>query len=331
MVKDMCDSAEGQRDTRGSRRGKGMVTKVRRYIDAHVHITQATALGTKNERFGTEVMPYGYLKMGNEGFYTMPPYVHDSQFTEDTLVKLLDVYGVEKAVILQSLMSPQNEAVARAVEKYPERLAGAMIVEPVDDWEEQMQYWRDRGLRAIKFEMRAYTNPAAYPDISYMDPRMLKFFENAQRLGLTVTIDPAPVDFPVYDPEKLCEAVRRFPDLHFVLCHMGYPRPVDTPELERKWEQMLSVAALPNCFLDVSAMPDFFDKEGWPYPTALRLLRKAKEVAGAEKLIWGTDISGTLNRATYSQMIEMFYRADCLNEEELDGLFYRNAVRAYRL
>ena len=75
---------------------------MKRYIDAHVHITPAAALGTKNDRFGTEVMPYGYLKMGEEGFYTMPPYIHDSQFTEDTLVKLMDVYGVEKAVILQS-------------------------------------------------------------------------------------------------------------------------------------------------------------------------------------------------------------------------------------
>lgn len=304
---------------------------MKRFIDAHVHITPAAALGTKNERFGTEVMPYGYLKMGEEGFYTMPPYIHDSQFTEDTLVKLMDVYGVEKAVILQSLMSPQNEAVAKAVEKYPDRLAGAMIIEPVGGWEEQMEYWYGRGLRAIKFEMRAYTNPAAWPDISYTDPRMLKLFEKAQKLGLTVTIDPAPVDFPVYEPEKLFEAIRKFPALHFVLCHMAYPQPLDTPELETRWEQMLTVAALPNCFLDVSAMPDFFDAEGWPYPTALKLLKKAKEVAGAQKLIWGTDISGTLNRATYVQMMEMFYRADCLNEEELDGLFYRNAKRAYRL
>lgn len=304
---------------------------MKRFIDAHVHITPAAALGTKNERFGTEVMPYGYLKMGEEGFYTMPPYIHDSQFTEDTLVKLMDVYGVEKAVILQSLMSPRNEAVAKAVEKYPDRLAGAMIIEPVGGWEEQMEYWYGRGLRAIKFEMRAYTNPAAWPDISYTDPRMLKLFEKAQKLGLTVTIDPAPVDFPVYEPEKLFEAIRKFPALHFVLCHMAYPQPLDTPELETRWEQMLTVAALPNCFLDVSAMPDFFDAEGWPYPTALKLLKKAKEVAGAQKLIWGTDISGTLNRATYVQMMEMFYRADCLNEEELDGLFYRNAKRAYRL
>ena len=78
-------------------------------------------------------------------------------------------------------------------------------------------------------------------------------------------------------------------------------------------------------------MPDFFDSEGWPYPTALKLLKEAKDTVGAEKLIWGTDISGTLNRAAYPQMIEMFYRADCLEEKELDQLFYQNARDAYRL
>lgn len=305
--------------------------RTKRYIDAHVHITPDTALGTRNERFGTEVMPYGYLKMGEEGFYTMPPYIHDSQFTKDTLVKLMDVYGVEKSVILQSLMSPQNEAVAEAVEKYPDRLAGAMVIEPVDGWEEQMEYWSRRGLSAVKFEMRAYTSPAAYPDIRYDDPRMLGMFEKAQELKLTVTIDPAPVDFPVYEPEKLYRAVESFPRLHVVLCHMGYPRPIDTTKRKERWKQMLSTACLPNCWLDVSAMPDFFDSEGWPYPTALKLLKEAKDTVGAEKLIWGTDISGTLNRAAYPQMIEMFYRADCLEEKELDQLFYQNARDAYRL
>ena len=46
---------------------------MKRYIDAHVHITPAAALGTKNDRFGTEVMPYGYLKMGEEGFTLCRP------------------------------------------------------------------------------------------------------------------------------------------------------------------------------------------------------------------------------------------------------------------
>lgn len=304
---------------------------MKRYIDAHVHITPASALGTENRRFGTKLQPYGYLKMGEEGLYTMPPYIHDSQFSEDTLIHLMDVYGVEKAVILQSLMSPQNEAVAHAVNTYPHRLAGAMVIEPVDGWREELDYWYGQGLHIIKFEMRSYTNPACYPDLCYDDERMLQIFEEAQKKGMTVTIDPAPVDFPVYRPEALRQAVVMFPKLHFVLCHMAYPVPIDTLSLKQKWENMLSIASLPNCWLDVSAMPDFFDREGWPYPTALKLLKQAKDAVGAKKLIWGTDITGSLNRATYPQMIEMFYRAEYLSGEDLDYLFYQNAKQAYRI
>jgi hypothetical protein len=269
--------------------------------------------------------------MGDEGFYTMPPYIHDTQFTADTLVKMMDAYGIERAVILQSLMSPQNEAVASAVEKYPERLTGAMVIEPVDGWQEQMEYWHDRGLSAIKFEMRAYTNPAAYPDIQYDDERMMKLFEKAQALKLTITIDPAPTDFPVYNPQALRRAVEQFQEAHFVICHLGYPRPIDTTERREQWKQMYTIAKLPNCWLDVSAMPDFFDAEGWPYPTALKLVQEVKAAVGADKLIWGTDITGTLNRATYPQMMEMYQRATDFTEEELDQLFYQNAQKAYRL
>jgi predicted TIM-barrel fold metal-dependent hydrolase len=93
---------------------------------------------------------------------------------------------------------------------------------------------------------------------------------------------------------------------------------------------MVSAASLPNCWLDVSAMPDFFDKEGWPYPSALELLRLAAASVGPEKLLWGSDIPSTLCRATYPQMIEMFRRAG-LREAELDMLFYTNALAAYGL
>lgn len=304
---------------------------MRKRIDAHVHITPATALGKKNPRFDTENLPYGRLRMGDGGFYTMPCYIHDSQFTADTLVNMMDVYGVEKAVIMQSLMSPQNEDVARAVERWPERLVGAMVIEPVGDWRAEMAAWQRRGLRVIKFEMRAYTDPNCYPDLRYDDETMTALFDEAQQLGLTITVDPAPVDFPVYGPDAFATAVRRHPDAHFVLCHLGYPLPVDTPECYRRWQAMVDAANQPNCWVDVSAMPDFFDAEGWPYPTAHKLLAEVKAKLGAQKLIWGTDITGTLNRATYPQMIEMFERSGVLTDRELDALFYDNAAAAYQL
>ena len=301
-----------------------------KFIDAHVHLVPAELLGTQNKRFGAEYLPYGYQRIpGGFGFHIMPPFIHDSQFTADTLVNMMDVYGVEKAVIQQSIISEQNEVVAQAVEKYPDRLAGAMILEPAEDWKEQLIYWKSRGLTVIKFEMRAFS--MAYPEVGYDHPWMEECMSLAEQQKLTVVFDPAPVNFPVYQPEKLEELVRRHPDLHVVICHMAYPVPLETEEDRMRWQQMLKVAELPNCWMDLSAMPDFFDEEGWPYPTAGKLLKEVKQKLGPEKFLWGTDLPETLCKATYPQMQKMFSVSGAMTEEELDMLYYQNAKAAYRL
>lgn len=304
---------------------------MRKIIDAHVHITPAGTLGSSNPRFGTENLPYGYLRMGDGGFQIMPCYIHDSQFTADTLVHMMDVYGVEQAVILQSLMAAQNEQVAEAVSRHPRRLSGAMVLEPCDGWEETLDHWYRKGLHTIKFEMRAHTNPACYPQARYDDAQMTAIFDEAERRQMTVTIDPAPVDFPVYQPEAFSRAVRQHPGLRFVLCHLGYPSPLDQPGAREKWRCMIQAACEENCWIDVSALPDLFDAEGWPYPTALTLLNEVREQCGIHKLVWGSDIPGTLNRATYPQMVDMFAKRTGWSEQDLDLLFYQNARQAYQL
>ena len=169
-----------------------------------------------------------------------------------------------------------------------------------------------------------------YPGLRYTEGRMLALFARAGELGLTVTIDPAPTDYGIYDPEGLGDAMEACPRTRFVLCHLAYPRPMVSPEGREKWERMAALAGLPNCWLDVSAMPDFFGEEGWPYPTALELLSRVRDAVGIRKLLWGSDIPGTLCSAAYPQMIGMFRRGD-LTPAELEALFCRNAPEAYAL
>ena len=303
-----------------------------RYIDAHVHITPAHALGKKYEPAGSQQLAFGMTRKADGTIVqTLPPYMHDSQFTVETLVHMMDVYEVDRAVIMQTLMSADNGSVADAVRACPDRLAGAMVIEPVEDCLEQMEYWHGRGLNVIKFEMRSYTDERCYPDVRYTDRVMMDMFRKAGELGMTVTVDPAPVDFPVYQPDALEEAVSSFPETSFVLCHLGYPQPVDTPERKERWERMLAVCAHENCHVDVSAMSDLFDAEGWPYPTALDLFEYAVRRCGIEKFIWGSDIMGSLNRATYPQIRDMWRRTAFLSEADLERLYFRNAEEAYRL
>ena len=203
-----------------------------------------------------------------------------------------------------------------------------MLLEPRQGWREEIEYWHSRGLNSVKLEMRSLTEETMYPDLRYTQERMLALFRRAGELGLTVTIDPAPTDYAVYDPEALGEAMELCPDTRFVLCHLAYPRPMDTEEGREKWRRMAALGKRKNCWLDVSAMPDFFGEEGWPYPTALALLRQVKDTVGSDKLLWGSDIPGTLCSAAYPQMMEMFRRAG-FSAGELEALFCRNAREAY--
>ena len=301
-----------------------------RLIDAHVHILPKTALGTVNSRFGYEYMPYGFQKIpGVGGFQIMPPYVHDTQFTADTLVRMMDVYGVERAVIQQSILNEQNAVVADAVAMYPDRLSGSMILEPGAHWQEELLHWKKAGLRSVKFEMRAFS--MAYPEIGYNHPWMREMMAIARRESLTVVLDPAPVDFPIYCPEALYDVLRGLIGLRVVICHLGYPKPLDTNEERKKWREMTDLARLPDVWLDVSAMPDLFEEEGWPYRTSATLLKQVKDCVGAKKLIWGPDVPGTLCNATYPQMQRMFQVPGLLTEKEQRLLFAENAETAYSL
>ena len=301
-----------------------------RVIDAHVHIVPPSALGRGEARLGSRLERNGWRETDHGGFRALPPYLTDSRFDAEALIALMDACGVETAVIQQTPLAPQNEETARAVEAYPDRLAGAMLLEPREGWREEMAYWYSRGLRSVKLELRSLTEETMYPDLRYTQERMLAIFRRAGELGLTVTIDPAPTDYAVYDPEDLGEAMDVCPGTRFVLCHLAYPRPIHTREGLEKWRRMAALGKKQNCWLDVSAMPDFFGEEGWPYPTALKLLAEVKTEVGAEKLLWGSDIPGTLCSAAYPQMMDMFRRAE-LAPAELEALFCKNAREAYRL
>lgn len=239
---------------------------------------------------------------------------------------------MERAVILQSLSLEINAEVAAAVLKYPNRLAGAMVVEPTKNCLETLDYWYARGLKVMKFEMSdglGFATDCAYPKMKFDDSVMNELFGLAEKHGMTVTIDTGPIGGKGYQVEEIRRSASQHPGLRYVICHLGFPRPLESEANRNRWQQMIESAKLENVWIDLAAMPDFFDEEGYPFPTATKLLQQVKKSCGAKKLIWGTDITGTLNRATYPQMIRMYEDCAFLTEAEKDMLFYDNAKDAY--
>ena len=305
-----------------------------RLIDGHVHIRPGHLKGSKDKRFDVNIEGCGKAVFANGRIFRfMPPFFAESAFEADTLIETMDERGVEKAVILQSLFIEINEDIAQAVGKYPDRLKCAMIVDPNEkDAGKQLFYWNDRGLDILKFEMNpvlGFGCPEYF--VSFDSPQVTRLLDAAQERNMTVTIDPNVQGGPGYQPEGIKKQIVSHPDTRFVICHLGFARyaMLQDEDAMKQWREMIDLAGFDNVWIDVSAMPDLFKEEGWPYPTPLKMLRDLIDRYGAGKPIFGSDIPGTMANASYSQMIEMFSSRAELTESEKDRLFCLNAIDAY--
>ena len=309
---------------------------MRPIIDAHVHLMPARLEGTVDERYGIKMDAYG-CKVLPGGFPAafLPNYMEKSSFSKEALIHVMDCSDVERAVIMQSLCFKINEDVAEAVQIYPERLRGAMAIEPKDESVlDEIRYWYRQGLTVIKFEMSepfGYTNPNAYPDLDFDSPLMNKVYDLAGELGVTVTIDTSPVGTKGFQEENLHRAVRKHPNTKFVICHLAFPwvHMENDGEKQARWIRMTDLAQYSNVWFDIAALCAIFREEEYPYTAATDILRSFMDRYSAEKVIWGSDIPGTYVDATYQQMVHMFTKCGKFTDEELEAMFRENALKVY--
>lgn len=304
---------------------------MRKKIDCHVHIRPEWLLGYHDKRMGLHFGPYGEITddEGNFVRYYMPEYVQATKFTAESLLQVMNRHQIERAVILHSLFHVMNWDVVAAVNRYPQRFAGAMVIEPTDHALADIRKFHSVGLSAIKYEMGSF--PRLYPDLKFDSPEMYKIWELAEELKLTVAIDTHPVGSPGYQVEELSRVTKDFPGMKLVICHAGFPDDCVWNNQERyeRWARMIELANRDNVHLDCTALVDLFGSDVYPYPNVMRLMADVKRRVGAGRLLWGTDIPGTYQKATYRQMIDMFEKTDIFTEAEKDSMFYDNAEKLY--
>lgn len=279
-------------------------------IDGHIHI----------DRFAEPPGP-------DFDFFN-PPKVN---IVIDEILELMDKEGVEKAVIMQHPNGPLNKEVIEVVAAYPNRLRGSMVLKYEDEscLDEMEEYYK-KGLTVIKCEIFGTT--MIYPEFKLDSPLKEKVYTKADELGIVMTIDPFRIGMPGYQIDELERMIPKYPNLKFVICHFGFPfgNMHKEPENVEVYGRMLDLARYDNVWFDVTAMPDMFEGiEVYPYPQAVKLVKEFISKYGAHKAIFGTDVPGELNQASYDQLIDMYYESDELTDEEKELLLYKNADKVY--
>ena len=84
-----------------------------------------------------------------------------------------------------------------------------------------------------------------------------------------------------------------------------------------------------NVYLESGGITWLYNSEFYPFPSAIRAIRKAIDTVGIEKLMWGSDYPRTITAITYRMSYDFVIKSNELNEREKQLFLGENAVKFY--
>lgn len=297
-------------------------------IDAHAHVApyicgftskgELRAVGGGKAQYST-----------GERFQMFPPEMGDSGVTPEALIKVMDENGVEKAVLLQgNWLGFCNEYTFQAVKKYPERFVGAATYDPfcLQVEEIRKRLFDELGFKIVKFELSTGSGLMANRQPVYLDGAVIhECFSHAREKGLTVVLDIGRPRSASWQPEALAQAIKKFPQVTFVICHLLAPQLCDKELLTNT----LKLFTMQNAYFDIASLARNQKPEKFPYPTAVEHLKNAKKIVGAERLMFGTDMPCNLVNESYQNLINYVICGGVFTKSELENVFYNTANKVY--
>lgn len=82
------------------------------------------------------------------------------------------------------------------------------------------------------------------------------------------------------------------------------------------WEEQIRLALHPNVMIESGGITWLFNDEFYPFKGAVKAIRKAAELVGMKKLMWGSDYPRTITAITYKMSYDFIVKSPDLQEDE---------------
>lgn len=297
-------------------------------IDGHAHVCEyINGYGARGE---LRALGAGYAEYSDGLRVKMiPDGMGEKGCTPETLLGVMDLHGVEKAVLLQGMyLGFQNSYTMEAVRKYPSRFTGAATFDPFARNRNQIIHhlFDELGFGILKMEVSNTSGLMCNHETVDLDGSLMhEVYQMAEERGLVFVIDIGRPGNDCWQVENLSRAISRHPLMKFVICHLA-SHPIDRGSL---LNNTLHILKLPNVWFDLASVPNNTKPEEFPYPTALSYVMTARDLVGADRLIWGSDMPCGIVRDTYAHNIEYLLDSGEFSESELKKIFHDNAEAVY--
>lgn len=297
-------------------------------IDAHAHVVQCIA-GTGSQG---ELRPCGGGRAAyptGQSFQILPPEFGPYSAPPEALLRVMDAHGVDKAVLLQgNYFGFQNLYTWEAVQAYPDRFTGAAAYDPFSVQADNIKahLFDSLGFRIVKFEVSSGSGLMAnHPPVDLDGEVMHREYRYAADRDLIFVIDIGKPRSVSWQVDALARAIARYPSLRFVVCHLLSPQLGDGQLLR----QSLQKLALPNVWFDLAALCLNVKPEAFPYPTARGYVRDAADIAGTDRLLWGSDMPSAMTRDSYQHFIDFIALHPDLSGADRENILSKNAAKLF--
>lgn len=296
-------------------------------IDAHTHLIQnICGIGSKGE-----LRPLGKGKAqyaNGDIIQLIPEKYGDYSLTAEVLVNVLKENDVEKTVCLQGNYAGfQNLYTYESQEKYPDIILGAATYD-LTSYNKKLiidNLFYKLKFKVIKMEMSNGSGYMANHDTISLDSKLMhEVYQMANDRNLIFVIDVGRPGNNCYQIDNLAKVVKKYPNMKFVICHLTAPQHEQMHILE---ENMLKLKN-DNVYFDIAALPNN-TKQPYPFIEAQQYIRKAIDIVGIDKIIWGSDFPSAMNYCSYKESYEYIENSSLFNEEEKKHILYLNAKRVF--
>ncbi len=189
-------------------------------------------------------------------------YPFNVETNADKLIALMNEFNVEKSFCSYI----DNMLVEDAVKKYPGRIIGQAWEDPYKGQEaiDDLRYHvKELGFKSMKL------HPLINGFLPY-DPMVFPLIEEARSLNIPVFMHSGHAPYSL--PWQIAQLAEDFPDVRFVMVHMGHGHGIYI-------QAALDVAKkLPNVYLETSGMP------------MANKIKEAFDTLGDDRVMYGSDI-----------------------------------------
>lgn len=226
----------------------------------------------------------------------------ENPLTYARLLEAMNRAGVDRVILVPpSWDGYRNDYALEAAQKHSERFA-VMGKVPLNDpaSKDKLPAWLNQpGMKGFRISFR-HSGTHSFLDDGTAD----WFWADCERYGIPVMI------FAPFAVAAIGKIAQRHPGLRVIVDHMGLNVQWRGKDLTPGVDVLLSFARLPNVAVKASCLPCYV-AENYPYPTLHSQVRSVVETFGAQRVMWGTDLSQS--PISYRQNVTLF-------TEEMDFL-----------